>query len=70
MPHGCAVWPAFWLDGSNWPYNGEMDIVEGMNERVSYVVLSQFFCDAVWALNFWFQESDYLPYWATFGLSY
>jgi len=32
MPNGPGVWPAFWLtDETNWPYNGEIDIVEGIN---------------------------------------
>lgn len=32
MPAGCATWPAFWLsDEPNWPVNGEVDILEGVN---------------------------------------
>ncbi|KAJ8591346.1 glycoside hydrolase family 16 protein [Rhizopogon salebrosus TDB-379] len=32
MPEGCGTWPAVWeTDGSNWPYGGEVDIVEGVN---------------------------------------
>ncbi|RMZ78919.1 hypothetical protein DV737_g3677, partial [Chaetothyriales sp. CBS 132003] len=31
-PFGCALWPALWLtDPDNWPTNGEIDVVEGMN---------------------------------------
>jgi len=32
MPAGCGIWPAFWLtDEHNWPINGEIDIIEGIN---------------------------------------
>jgi hypothetical protein len=32
MPSGCGTWPALWLtDEANWPVNGEIDIIEGVN---------------------------------------
>ncbi|KAM7194308.1 Concanavalin A-like lectin/glucanase domain containing protein [Rhypophila sp. PSN 637] len=39
MPSGktdnlsCGLWPAFWLSGPTWPYDGEIDIIEGINTQ-------------------------------------
>lgn len=32
-PYGCSTWPSLWLtDPANWPFNGEIDVMEGVNQ--------------------------------------
>jgi beta-glucanase (GH16 family) len=29
LPAGTGIWPGFWADGEHWPYDGEIDVMEG-----------------------------------------
>ncbi|KAL5366655.1 concanavalin A-like lectin/glucanase domain-containing protein [Aspergillus floccosus] len=41
MPGGiCGTWPAYWLLGSNWPTNGEIDIIEGVHDQTHNAMAS------------------------------
>ncbi|KAG5978299.1 hypothetical protein E4U55_006282 [Claviceps digitariae] len=34
-PSQCGLWPAFWAYGRNWPFDGEIDIIEGASDQHS-----------------------------------
>ncbi|EHK15433.1 glycoside hydrolase family 16 protein [Trichoderma virens Gv29-8] len=31
----CGAWPAMWMVGPNWPFSGEIDIIEGVNTQTT-----------------------------------
>ncbi|KAA8903343.1 glycoside hydrolase family 16 protein, partial [Sphaerosporella brunnea] len=33
LPYGCGTWPAWWTVGNLWPQQGEIDIIEGINNQ-------------------------------------
>ena len=47
IPWGCGVWPAFWMVGSNWPNNGEIDIIEEVHNspRTGHTLHTANTCD-------------------------
>ncbi|KAL9060344.1 MAG: hypothetical protein Q9162_000748 [Coniocarpon cinnabarinum] len=39
MPGGvCGTWPAWWTVGPNWPNQGEIDIIEGVNSQTTNLI--------------------------------
>ncbi|KAF7320786.1 GH16 domain-containing protein [Mycena chlorophos] len=35
MPVGLTTWPAYWSFGANWPTQGEIDVIEGVNSATT-----------------------------------
>ncbi|KAK0211278.1 glycoside hydrolase family 16 protein [Desarmillaria ectypa] len=38
IPAACGTWPAVWFTGANWPDDGEIDVVEGVNYYTKNIV--------------------------------
>ncbi|RYP79718.1 hypothetical protein DL770_006560 [Monosporascus sp. CRB-9-2] len=48
-PHGCGTWPALWLaDPNNWPDNGEIDIMEAVNQATDGNQMTLHTTDGCW----------------------
>jgi hypothetical protein len=41
MAHGCAAWLAYWSVGNQRPNGGEIDIIEGVDLKPTFVSGSQ-----------------------------
>ncbi|WDK11674.1 mixed-linked glucanase [Colletotrichum graminicola] len=37
-PSVCGLWPAFWMYGTDWPVDGEIDIIEGANQATTNII--------------------------------
>lgn len=38
MPTGPGVWPAFWFTGPDWPNDGEIDVMEGIDNMTQNII--------------------------------
>uniref|UniRef100_A0A914DYL2 GH16 domain-containing protein n=1 Tax=Acrobeloides nanus TaxID=290746 RepID=A0A914DYL2_9BILA len=73
MPTGPGVWPAFWMFGTNWPNDGEIDILEGVDNmtynRVTIHTGNQCMMnlnDSVFFNGSWVNPKEYLECWQYF----